>query len=78
MEVITIDSEVYQRFCECLDRIEKYIERASNMENSIGKAMLMTTRDVMETLQISQSTLFRWRRDGKIHTIIMASGDASL
>ena len=75
MEVITVDSEVYQQFSERLDRIEKYIERASNMENSIGKAMLMTTRDVMDTLQISQSTLFRWRRDGKIHTIVMPSGE---
>ena len=56
MEVITVDSEVYQLFKERLDRIEKYIERAANMEHSIGKALLMTTRDVMETLQVSQST----------------------
>ncbi|MBQ8455075.1 MAG: DNA-binding protein [Bacteroidaceae bacterium] len=75
MEVITVDSEVYQQFSERLDRIEKYIERAANMEHSIGKALLMTTRDVMETLQISQSTLFRWRRDGKIQTIVMPSGE---
>lgn len=75
MEVITVDSEVYQLFKERLDRIEKYIERAANMENSIGKALLMTTRDVMETLQVSQSTLFRWRRDGKIQTIVMPSGE---
>ena len=27
MEVITVDSEVYQLFKERLDRIEKYIER---------------------------------------------------
>ena len=32
MEVITVDSEVYQLFKERLDRIEKYIERAANME----------------------------------------------
>lgn len=51
MEVITVDSEVYQQFSERLDRIEKYIERAANMEHSIGKALLMTTRDVMETLR---------------------------
>ena len=35
MEVITVDSEVYQLFKERLDRIEKYIERAANMEHSI-------------------------------------------
>lgn len=58
MEVITIDSAAFLKLKEQLDRIESYIERTVELNKDIDDALEMSSKDVMEVLRISESTLY--------------------
>ena len=74
MEVITIDSEAFQSLKEQLNRIESYIERSTTLSKEIDDALELSSKDVMEALAISESTLYRWRKKGIIRYRYAESG----
>lgn len=75
MEVITIDSVAFQQLKEQLNRIESYVERTIELHKDIDDALEMGSKDVMETLAISESTLYRWRKKGLVRYHYAHSGD---
>ncbi len=75
MEVITIDSTAFHNLKEQLNRIESYIERTTELYKDIDDALEMSSKDVMETLGISESTLYRWRKKGIVRYHYAHSGD---
>ena len=75
MEVITIDSEAFQSLKEQLNRIESYIERSTTLSKEIDDTLELSSKDVMEALAISESTLYRWRKKGIIRYRYAESGD---
>ena len=66
MEVITMESAVFLSLKEQLNRIESFIERASEVYQEVDDNLEMSTKEVMETLTISESTLYRWRKKNLI------------
>ena len=78
MEVITIDSAAFLKLKEQLDRIESYIERTVELNKDIDDALEMSSKDVMEVLRISESTLYRWRKNGLVKYHYANSGDVIL
>lgn len=75
MEVITMDSIAFHNLKEQLNRIESYIERTTELYKDIDDALEMSSKDVMETLGISESTLYRWRKKGIVRYHYAHSGD---
>ena len=62
MEIITVESLAYQELIDRLNRIEQYVERTSHLIQDIDDELEMTTKDLIETLNVSESTLYRWRK----------------
>ena len=62
MEIITVESLAYQELIDRLNRIEQYVERTSHLIQDIDDELEMTTKDLIETLNVSESTLSRWRK----------------
>ena len=75
MEVITMESAVFLSLKEQLNRIESFIERASEVYQEVDENLEMSTKEVMETLTISESTLYRWRKKNLIRYRYLSSGD---
>ena len=75
MEVITMDSIAFHNLKEQLNRIESYIERTTELYKDSDEALEMSSKDVMETLGISESTLYRWRKKGIVRYHYAHSGD---
>lgn len=75
MEIIAIESQAYQELIDRLNRIEQYVERTSHLMQDIDDELEMTTKDVMEALNISESTLYRWRKKQLIRFRYSESGD---
>ena len=63
MEVITIESSVFLSLKEQLNRIEGFVERASEVYQEVDDNLEMTSKEVMDTLKISESTLYRWKKE---------------
>ena len=61
MEIIAVESQAYQELIDRLNRIEQYVERTSHLLHDIDDELEMTTKDLLETLNVSESTLYRWR-----------------
>lgn len=74
MEVISIESKAFSELVERLKRIEGFIERTSVVIKSIDEELEMTTLDVMQTLNVSKSTLYRWRKNQMIQFRFTESG----
>ena len=62
MEVISMESSVYQDLIDRLNRIEQYVERTTHLLQDIDDELEMSTKDLIDTLDISESTLYRWRK----------------
>lgn len=62
MEILTIESKAFEHLIGRLERIERFIERTSILMQDIDSELEMSTRDLMETLNVSESTLYRWRK----------------
>lgn len=75
MEVITIESSAFLSLKEQLNRIEGFIERTSEVYQEVNDNLEMTSKEVMETLRISESTLYRWRKKNLIRYRYTSSGD---
>ena len=62
MEVISMESSVYQDLIDRLNRIEQYVERTTHLLQDIDDELEMSTKDLIDTLDVSESTLYRWRK----------------
>ncbi len=64
MNVIVIESDAFQQIMQRLENIENHVLRSNDIYNQVNDGGIeMTSREVMETLRISESTLYRWRKD---------------
>lgn len=75
MDVIAMESEAFNELIKRIKRIESFIERSSAVLQSIDEELEMTTFDVMQTLNVSKSTLYRWRKKQMIQYRFTESGD---
>lgn len=62
MEIIAVESQAYQELIDRLNRIEQYVERTSRLIQDIDDELEMTTKDLIGTLNVSESTLYRCAR----------------
>ena len=74
-EIITVESLAYQELLDRLNRIEQYVERTSHLIQDIDDELEMTTKDLIETLNVSESTLYRWRKKQLLRYRYTESGD---
>ena len=75
MEIITVESLAYQELIDRLSRIEQYVERTSHLIQDIDDELEMTTKDLIGTLNVSESTLYRWRKKQLLRYRYTESGD---
>lgn len=75
MELIAMESQAYQDLVERLNRIEQYVERTSHLLQDIDEELEMSTTDLSETLMVSESTLYRWRKKNLVRYRYTDSGD---
>lgn len=75
MEIITVESLAYQELIDRLNRIEQYVKRTSHLIQDIDDELEMTTKDLIETLNVSESTLYRWRKKQLLRYRYTESGD---
>ncbi|WP_373830794.1 DNA-binding protein [Bacteroides heparinolyticus] len=75
MDLIAMESQVYQDLVDRLNRIEQYVERTSHLLQDIDEELEMSTKDLTDTLMISESTLYRWRKKNLIRYRYTESGD---
>ena len=57
-----MESSAYQDLIDRLNRIEQYVERTTHLQQDIDDELEMSTKDLTETLNVSESTLYRWRK----------------
>ena len=53
MEIIAVESQVYQELIDRINRIEQYVERTSHLIQDIDDELEMTTKDLIGTLNVS-------------------------
>ncbi len=70
-----MESQAYQELIDRLNRIEQYVARTSHLIQDIDDELEMTTKDLVETLNISESTLYRWRKKQLVRYRYTESGD---
>ena len=75
MEVISMESSVYQDLIDRLNRIEQYVERTTHLLQDIDDELEMSTKDLIDTLDVSESTLYRWRKKNIVRFRYIESGD---
>ena len=75
MDLIAIENQAFQDLVDKLNRIEQYVERTSHLLQDIDDELEMSTKDLVETLMISESTLYRWRKKQLIRYRYTESGD---
>lgn len=63
MQVITIESEAFQKLLEKIIGIEQYVKKTSNIFTDLEETLELTSRELMDILNVSKSTLYRWRKD---------------
>ncbi|MPN57480.1 hypothetical protein SDC9_205174 [bioreactor metagenome] len=63
MQVITLESEAFQKLINKISDIEQYVKRASDLFIELESTLELSSRELMDTLQVSKSTIYRWRRD---------------
>lgn len=75
MEIIAVESQAYQELIDKLNRIEQYVERTSRLIQDIDDELEMTTKDLIGTLNVSESTLYRWRKKQLVRYRYTEGGD---
>ncbi|MBR8766602.1 helix-turn-helix domain-containing protein [Porphyromonas levii] len=75
MEVIGFESNAFHDLLERIKRIEGFVERSSSLLQEIDEELEMTSKDVMNVLNISKSTLYRWRKSQMIPFRFTGNGD---
>ncbi len=75
MEIITFESEAYQSLVDRLDKIQEYVESTYSQISELNDDLEMTTQDLIKTLKVSESTLYRWRKRNLIQFRYTESGE---
>lgn len=75
MDVITIESEAYQNLLTQLNRIESFVERTAGLYCDIEENLELTSKELVKTLGVSLSTLYRWRQNGMIRHRFLKNGE---
>ena len=75
MEIIAVESQAYQELIDKLNRIEQYVERTSRLIQDIDDELEMTTKDLIGTLNVSEPTLYRWRKKQLVRYRYTEGGD---
>ena len=75
MEIIAVESQAYQELIDRLNRIEQYVERTSHLIQDIDDELEMTTKDLIGTLNVSESTLYHWRKKQLVRYRYTEGGD---
>ena len=70
-----MESSVYQDLIDRLNRIEQYVERTTHLLQDIDDELEMSTKDLIDTLDVSESTLYRWRKKNIVRFRYTESGD---
>ncbi|EJU18373.1 hypothetical protein HMPREF1323_0997 [Porphyromonas sp. oral taxon 279 str. F0450] len=70
-----MESSAYQDLIDRLNRIEQYVERTTHLLQDIDDELEMSTKDLIETLNVSESTLYRWRKKNLVRFRYTESGD---
>lgn len=70
-----MESSVYQELVDRLNRIEQYDERTTHLLQDIDDELEMSTRDLIDTLDVSEGTLYRWRKKNIVRFRYTESGD---
>ena len=70
-----MESSAYQDLIDRLNRIEQYVERTTHLQQDIDDELEMSTKDLIETLNVSESTLYRWRKKNLVRFRYTESGD---
>lgn len=70
-----MESQAYQELIDRLNRIEQYVARTSHLIQDIDDELEMTTKDLVDTLNVSESTLYRWRKKQLVRYRYTESGD---
>jgi len=71
----SMESSVYQDLIDRLNRIEQYVERTTHLLQDIDDELEMSTKDLIDTLDVSESTLYRWRKKNIVRFRYTESGD---
>ncbi len=66
MEVITLESKAFEELKNKIETIEKYVKSTTELFIELDDKLELTSREIMDTLNISKSTLYRWRKYKKI------------
>lgn len=75
MEIIAVESQAYQELIDRLNRIEQYVERTFHLIQDIDDELEMTTKDLIGALNVSESTLYRWRKKQLVRYRYTGGGD---
>lgn len=75
MEIIAVESQAYQELIDRLTRIEQYVERTSHLLQNIDDELEMSTKELVDTLALSESTLYRWRKKQLVRYRYTESGE---
>lgn len=63
MQVITLESEVFKKLLSQITDIENYVKRTTDLFTELEDKLELTSREIMDTLNVSKSTLYRWRKE---------------
>ena len=75
MEVISMESSAYEDLIDRLNRIEQHVERTTHFLQDIDDELEMSTKYLIETLNVSESTLYRWRKKNLVRFRYTEGGD---
>ena len=75
MEIIAVESQADQELIDKLNRIEQYVERTSRLIQDIDDELEMTTKDLIGTQNVSESTLYGWRKKQLVRYRYTEGGD---
>ncbi|MBS9768674.1 MAG: hypothetical protein KGV44_14220 [Flavobacteriaceae bacterium] len=63
MKVITIESDVFKELIERISAIENYVKQTTALFCEIDEHLELSSREIRSCLQVSKSTLYRWRQE---------------
>lgn len=75
MEIITIESEAFKDLAKRLTRIEEFVIRTTHLLQVVDDELELSTKDLMDSLGVSESTLYRFRKKHLLHYRYTENGD---
>lgn len=76
MQVITLESEAFEKLVEKITDIERYVKRTTDLFADLDDSLELTSREIMDIFGVSKMTVYRWRTEGLIPYRINNRGKA--